>query len=53
MKKIKFIFKEMWYLIKKRKLLFLSPILISLVVLAILVYQIGPAIIISFLYAGI
>lgn len=53
MKKIKFIFKEMWTLIQKRKLLFLSPILISLAVLAILVYQIGPAIIISFLYAGV
>ena len=53
MKKIKFIFQEMWNLIKQRKLLFLSPILLCLAVLAILVYQIGPAVIISFLYAGI
>ena len=53
MKKVKFIFKEMLVLIKERKVLFLSPILLSLSILAALVYYVGPAVIVSFLYAGV
>ena len=53
MKKIKFILKEMTLLIKKHKYKIIAPILIILAVLAFLVYYIGPAVIVSFIYAGI
>jgi len=53
MGKISYMFKEMFFLIKKHKLYFIMPILIVLVLLAILVYYIGPAAVISFIYAGI
>jgi hypothetical protein len=52
-KKILFISKEMFYLIKRYKLYFLAPILIILMLLAFLVFYIGPSIIISFIYAGL
>jgi hypothetical protein len=53
MKKIIFIFKELNRMIKKHKFRIIAPILIILAVLAFLVYYIGPAVIISFIYAGI
>lgn len=53
MKKILFILREMGHLIRKNKLYFLSPVLIVLALLAFLVYYIGPAAIVSFIYAGI
>jgi hypothetical protein len=53
MKKILYILKEMFYMIKKEKLYFITPILVILALLAFLVYYIGPAAIISFIYAGI
>lgn len=53
MRKILYILKEMVFLIKKHKLFFLAPILILLALLAILVYYIGPAAIVSFIYAGL
>lgn len=48
-----YLFKETFFLIRKYKLYFIAPILITLAVLAVLVYYIGPAAIISFIYAGI
>ena len=51
MKKIIYLLKEMFYLIRKHKLYFLSPILLILVFLAFLVFYIGPSVIISFIYA--
>jgi hypothetical protein len=51
--KVSYIFKEMFYMIKRQKLFFLIPILAVLALLAFLVYYIGPAVIISFIYAGI
>jgi hypothetical protein len=53
MKKILYILKEMFYLIKSHKLYLLCPILIILAILAFLVYYIGPAVIVSFIYAGV
>jgi hypothetical protein len=53
MRKILYILKEMVFLIKKHRLFFLAPILILLALLAILVYYIGPAAIVSFIYAGL
>jgi hypothetical protein len=43
----------MFLLIKKHKLSFLAPLLLILAFLAILVYYIGPAVIVSFIYAGV
>ena len=53
MKKAVYIFKEIFYLVRKHKLAFLLPILIVLGCLSFLVYTIGPAVITSFIYAGI
>ncbi|MDP4266417.1 MAG: hypothetical protein Q8880_03165 [Bacteroidota bacterium] len=53
MNKVKFILKEMFFLIKKHKYYFIAPILIVLAILAFLVYYIGPAVIVSFIYAGV
>ena len=53
MKKIVYTFKEMFYLIWKFKLYFLAPLFIALVLLAFLVFYLGPSVIISFIYAGI
>lgn len=51
--KIAYILKEMCYMIKKDKLYFLAPILIIFALLTIVIYYIGPAAIMSFIYAGI
>ncbi|NQT90737.1 MAG: hypothetical protein HQ558_05735 [Candidatus Omnitrophica bacterium] len=53
MTKIGYIFKELFFMIRKHRVYFLAPILIILALLAILVYCIGPAAIVSFIYAGI
>jgi hypothetical protein len=53
MNKIVYILKEMGYMIKKDKLYFIAPMLILLALLAFFAYHIGPAVIISFMYAGI
>ena len=53
MKKIRYIIQELFYLIKKEKLFFIMPIAMALALIAFLCYHIGPAIIVSFIYAGI
>ncbi len=53
MKKILYIFKELFFLVRKHKLYFLAPIFFLLALLAFLVYYIGPAAIVSFIYAGV
>lgn len=53
MRKIRFIFREMFRMIRKHKMAFIAPILIILALLAFLVYYIGPAVIVSFIYAGV
>ena len=53
MNKIKLVVKEAYYLVKRHKLLFLLPFLIMLAVLTILVIELGPAALISFIYAGV
>ena len=52
-RKVLYILKEMFHMINRQKLYFLIPIFIILAFLAFLVYYIGPAVIISFIYAGI
>jgi len=53
MLKITYLLKETFYLIRKHRIYFLAPIFMILVVLALLVFYIGPSVIISFIYAGI
>jgi len=52
MKKFFYILKELMYLVKEHKLYFLLPTLVVLAFISFLVYYIGPAAIISFIYAG-
>lgn len=53
MRRIWYMLREMALLIKARKLYFLAPILIILVFLAFLVFQLGPAAVLTFIYAGL
>jgi len=53
MKKIILLFRETIKLIKNNKLYFFAPLLIMLILLAILVFALGPSAMITFIYAGI
>ncbi len=53
MLKIRYLIKELMYMVKKEKLFFILPIFMALALIAFLSYHIGPAIIVSFIYAGI
>ena len=53
MNRIRYIFKEMLYLVKKHRLAFLLPIFIVLVLLTLLAYYVGPAVVTMFVYAGV
>ncbi|MEI8011967.1 MAG: DUF5989 family protein [Candidatus Omnitrophota bacterium] len=53
MNKVRYVFKEMVYLIKKHKLAFLLPIFIVLALLVFLACYVGPAAVTMFIYAGI
>jgi hypothetical protein len=56
MKKFVFMFammKEMLLMVREHKLYFLSPLLLTLVALSVLVYYVGPTVIITFIYAGV
>jgi hypothetical protein len=52
MRRIWFIFREMLHLIRTHKLYVIAPLLISLVVLALLAFVIGPTAVLTFIYAG-
>ena len=53
MMKIIYIFKEMFYMIGHHKMYFFAPIFIILAIISLLVYYIGPAAIVAFIYAGV
>jgi hypothetical protein len=53
MRKFALILREAAHLVWRNKLWFLAPILLSLAFITFLVYTLGPAAVISFLYAGI
>lgn len=53
MRKVIYLFKEIFHLVRKHKLYFIAPILFVLALLAFLVFYIGPAAVVSFIYAGI
>ena len=45
--------REMMSLISEHKLYFLAPMMVTLVLLSVLVYYVGPTVIITFIYAGV
>ncbi len=51
--KVIFILKETLYLVKKHRLYFLAPLFIALAILSFFVYYLGPAVVVSFIYAGV
>ena len=53
MHKLVYIFKEIFYMVKRHKIYFLAPILFALALLILLAFYIGPSAIIAFIYAGI
>lgn len=53
MKKMLYLLSVFGNFIKEKKSYILAPLLITLALLSILVYYIGPAVIISFMYAGL
>lgn len=53
MRKIAYILREMWALVKAHRLYLLTPLLLALAALSILVYYVGPTVIITFIYAGV
>ena len=53
MRKVIFILKEIFVLMKENKNYVLAPILIALALISFLVYYIGPTAIITFIYAGV
>ncbi len=53
MRKLLLIIREMFLLVRRNKLYYLVPILVTLGILAFLVYTVGPTAIVTFIYAGI
>jgi hypothetical protein len=56
MKKLIFVsrmMREMLALIAEHKLYFMAPLLVCLVGLSVLVYYVGPTVVITFIYAGV
>lgn len=53
MRRVWYMLREMTGLIRARKLYFLAPTLIILVILALFVYHLGPAAVMTFIYAGL
>ena len=53
MKKLLLICREGYHLVKRHKLYFLAPLLIALALLTFLIIELGPAAIVSFIYAGL
>ncbi len=53
MKKLVLILREAFHLVRRHKFYFLLPIFLVLAALAFLAYEIGPAVVVSFIYAGL
>jgi hypothetical protein len=53
MKNLRYLFRELFALVKAHKLYVITPLVIVLALISLLIYQYGPAVIISFIYAGI
>lgn len=51
--KLKILTKETFFMLKKHKMYVLAPLFLVMIFLALLVYHVGPAVVISFIYAGV
>ena len=52
-RRLRSLFRSFWILIREHKLYFLAPTFFMLVVIALLYLHIGPALLLSFIYAGV
>lgn len=46
-------FREILLLVREHRAWFLAPLLLSMAALSLLVYYVGPTVIITFIYAGV
>ncbi len=53
MSRVGYVAKEFWYMIRKYRMYFLLPIFIIILLLVLVVFYVGPAAVISFIYAGV
>lgn len=53
MGRIWFIFKEMLHLIRAHKMYVIAPVLLTLVILALFAFILGPTAVLTFIYAGL
>ena len=53
MRKIIYLVRELFYLIRKDRLYLLAAVFLFLVFLTVLVYQLTPAAVVTFIYAGV
>lgn len=52
MRKVWYILKEMFHLIRQHKMYFIAPILITLALLVVFAFYVGPTAVLTFIYAG-
>jgi len=52
-RKMRAMYGETFLLIRKHKYYFLAPLFLLLILIALIVYHIGPSVIIAFIYAGV
>jgi len=50
---VKHMMSEMMGLVREHKLYFMAPLLFALVSLSVLVYYVGPTVVITFIYGGV
>jgi hypothetical protein len=53
MTKIGYVAKELFYMMRKYRLYILLPLFLMLLLLVLVVFYVGPAVVISFIYAGV
>jgi len=53
MRRVLYVFREMAFLIWSHKLYVIAPILITLVLLVLIAFYIGPTAFLTFIYAGL
>ena len=53
MRRVWYILKEMMHLVRAHKLYVIAPLLVTLAFLAFLAFYLGPAAVLTFIYAGL
>lgn len=53
MKKLMYLFNQLFKMIWKHKIYFFAPLFIMIIILAVLAIYIGPSAVIAFIYAGV